>query len=193
MKNQQMLPLLLIFSMTLTISCGNEEAENPANPAQNSESATQPPSDETATNPATNDPDDTNTDTSPGDLTFLDCGEAEGDAAPQVEYNGQTLTIAWGDSSALGVYVTDPDATLPMGPDAILTGTAYWVLEMESFPAGFGGPVTYGQVPEGAIESTTKHGGNEGGATLEAGICYKISVVTTMFSTGSTFLGWEYR
>lgn len=86
--------------------------------------------------------------------------------------------IAW-DGSAMGLYVTSPDAQLPSGPtDTVKGGHVYWVLEATTFPTGFSSPVSYQQVPDGAKDATKKHGGIAGGETLTAGTTYKFGVVS---------------
>lgn len=101
-------------------------------------------------------------------------------------------TIAWGDTPALSLLVTDPQAVLPTGPGQPVTnGDTFWALQLETFPDGFLGPVTYGTVPPGAVDVTADVGGaGPGAAVLEAGACYKFSVVTTDFMTGSVTLRW---
>ena len=46
------------------------------------------------------------------------------------------------------------------------------------------GPVTYGVVPAGAVETTEVSGGQPGAAMLASGGCYKFSVITTDFKSG---------
>lgn len=100
--------------------------------------------------------------------------------------------IAWGDAPALSLFVTDPQAVLPTGPGQPVTeGDTYWALQLETFPNGFSGPVTYATVPPGAIDVTADVGGaGPGAAALEPGACYKFSVITTEFKTGSVTLRW---
>jgi hypothetical protein len=84
----------------------------------------------------------------------------------------------------LGLYVTEPGAQLPAGPGSVVSGgAAYWALAATMFPAGFPGPVRYGEVPSGARDDSTTHGAPAGGATLEAGRCYQVGVVTSQFRT----------
>ncbi len=106
---------------------------------------------------------------------------------------GATTTIDWGDTPALGLYVTDPQAALPTGPGQPVTnGAVQWALQLETFPNGFLGPVTYGTVPTGAVDATESVGGAAPGpVTLESGGCYKFSVQTTDgFKTGAVTVRW---
>ncbi len=103
---------------------------------------------------------------------------------------GQPI-VSWdaAEGNALAVYVTDPNATLPILPGQVVTdGAAYWALAAIAFPAGFPGPVTYGMVAEGAEDASTTHGAPAGGAPLEAGRCYQLSVTTNKFETGFVVL-----
>ena len=50
---------------------------------------------------------------------------------------------------------------------------------------GFAGPVSYGVVPEGAMDETANIGGGDEPATLESGQCVKVAVTTTGFQQGS--------
>lgn len=103
---------------------------------------------------------------------------------------GQAV-IAWGADAALALYVTSPGAQLPAGPgQTVMNGDTYWSLDRASPPAGFAGPVTYLVVPEGAVDSTAKNGGKEGGVPLEPGGCYTFSIITTSFSVGQRTVRW---
>ncbi|MFB6350683.1 MAG: hypothetical protein ABEN55_11880, partial [Bradymonadaceae bacterium] len=82
----------------------------------------------------------------------------------------------------IGFYVTAPDATLPMGPGPV-DGKTYWTLQTADFPNGFGSPVTYGVVPDGAEDTSQTSDAPKGGAELTSGTCYRFSVVTTEFNT----------
>ncbi len=102
-----------------------------------------------------------------------------------VEADG-SVVVDWGSPGALGLYVTDPGASLPIGPGQVVSGgAAYWVLEATTFPFGFDGPVTYGEVPRRATDASPTHGAPAGGAALVPGDCYTFSVVTDRFETGS--------
>lgn len=113
---------------------------------------------------------------------------ASGDVAVTValDADGRPI-VAWDAElgNALGLYVTDPGATLPLLPGQTVTdGAAYWALTTTEFPAGFAGPVTYGTVPMGAADASIANGAVEGGAPLEPGRCYQFSVTTNQFKTG---------
>jgi hypothetical protein len=110
-----------------------------------------------------------------------------GELPVDVALDGPTPLISWGDAQALGLYVIDPAAQPPAGPGAPVTGGAtYWALQLEAFPDGFVGPVTYGEVPPAAVDITMAVGGAAPGpAALVSGQCYKVHVTTTMFSQGS--------
>jgi len=114
---------------------------------------------------------------------------AAGDFDLTLSFAGETPVIDWDADTlgnSLGFYVTDPGATLPLGPGTTVSnGEAYWALAAENFPAGFAGPVTYGQVPAGATDDSATHGAPVGGAALEAGRCYQFSVITNMFQTAT--------
>lgn len=101
-------------------------------------------------------------------------------------------TISWGDAETLSLYVTEPQAVLPTGPNQPVTGgETYWAIQLETFPDGFLGPVTYGAVPTGAVDVTADVGGAApGAAALAPGQCIKVSVITTDFTTGTVTLRW---
>ena len=110
---------------------------------------------------------------------------ASGDVVVELTDIGATPTIAWGDAQGLSLFVTDPQAVLPGGPGMPVTGgDTQWSIQLEDFPTGFLGPVTYGMVPAGAVETTEVSGGQPGAAALESGGCYKFSVITTEFKSG---------
>ena len=82
--------------------------------------------------------------------------------------------------------LSDPDAQPPAGPGQPVTGgMAYWAVQLEAFPDGFAGPVTYGVVPPAAIDITAMVGGGDGPAALVSGQCYKAVALTTGFKQGS--------
>ena len=87
------------------------------------------------------------------------------------------VTISWHDSKVMGLYFTEPTAELPGGPDDLVKGKVYWVVEATKFPGGFGGPVHYGKLPEDSKDATEEHGGPKGGAKLECGVEYKVAIV----------------
>ena len=95
------------------------------------------------------------------------------------------MEISWGEEGALGLFVTTPGASIPLGPGQVVqNGTALWALSTAKFPEGFNGPVTYGQLPDGASDITEENGGSQGGEVLEND-CYTIHVVTESFLIGS--------
>ena len=80
----------------------------------------------------------------------------------------------------IGLFMTDKDAVLPVGPFGKLTGTDYWSIGTERFPKTFSLPVAYQDIPEGAVENTADYGGIQGGSSLDAipaGECLKFSIV----------------
>lgn len=117
-----------------------------------------------------------------------ECNEgAEGALPIDLAFDGMGLpTVDWGAELGLGVYFVDPDAQPPAGPGQPVTGgNTYWAVQLENFPTGFAGPVTYGVVPDAAIDTTEPVGGGMGPAELVAGQCYKVIVLTTGFTQGS--------
>ena len=122
-----------------------------------------------------------------------ECNEgSDGALAIDLMFDDQGLPIIdWGAELGLGVYVVDPDAQAPAGPGQPVTGgDVYWALQLENFPTGFAGPVTYGVVPPAAIDATEAVGGGMGPAELVAGQCYKVIVLTTGFAQGSVTFAW---
>ena len=88
------------------------------------------------------------------------------------------VTVSWSESNAMGLYFVEPDAVIPDGPDAHVTGGyPYWVVESTSFPGGFESPVVYGELPGDSKDATEEHGGMKGGDALECGVEYKVAVV----------------
>jgi DNA-binding beta-propeller fold protein YncE len=102
-------------------------------------------------------------------LTFDDAG------APVVDWEA--------DLDAIGYYVTDPEAMPPAGPGPVTGGDAYWVVATAAFPAGFRGPVAYGEVPMGGEDVSMDSGAPAGGAPLPAGECIKLTLVFSDFSS----------
>lgn len=117
---------------------------------------------------------------------------ATGDVPIEVTRNDDGASITWGDEGAIGLYVTAPEAALPAGPGQPVTGgEVFWGLQLEQFPVGFEGPVQYGEVPEAALDATEELGGAGPGAVpLEPGGCYKFSVTTAAFASGSVVVQW---
>jgi len=113
------------------------------------------------------------------------CGSSEG--AHELELttgDAGEPTISWADPvEALGYFITDLDAVIPMGPGAVTGGATYWALSAEMFPAGFAGPVVYGELPAAAVDVSEDNGAPLGGAELPGSSCVKVSVVFTDFST----------
>jgi len=104
--------------------------------------------------------------------------------------DGGEPTVDWDPSlEALGYFVTDADAMPPAGPGPVTGGEAYWALSTAAFPAGFAGPVAYGELPEGATDVSADSEAPEGGAALPAGSCVKVTVTFTDFTT--TVLRYE--
>lgn len=107
----------------------------------------------------------------------------QADIDVQIDDKGRPV-VTWdgGATGSLGFYVTEPGANLPFGPGQKVTGgKTYWAATAVKFPAGFKGPVTYGVLPEGAVDGTADQGGPTGGATLPKGACVQFGVITTKF------------
>ncbi len=113
----------------------------------------------------------------------------EGDAAPVIDRDGESIVIDWGAGGALAFFVTTPDATLPIGPGVVDGGETFWALSASDFPNTFAGPLIYGVTPDSALDITADNGGTTGGATLESGQCYRFSVVVD-FAYSHTTLIW---
>ncbi|MEX1365994.1 MAG: hypothetical protein AB1Z98_22900 [Nannocystaceae bacterium] len=116
-----------------------------------------------------------------------DCAEGPtGDLEVSVDLSGDVPAFDWGSDPTVGLYIIDPAAAPPAGPSQPVTGGAtYWAIQLENFPDGFMGPVTYGVVPPAAVDITMDVGGEtDGPAELVSGQCYKATVLTTGFMTG---------
>jgi hypothetical protein len=113
---------------------------------------------------------------------------SEGDAAPVVVQEGDTITIDWGTEGALALFVASPEANLPLGPGMVDGGATYWALSAENFPTTFNGPVTYGVTPDAAIDISEDNGAPAGGLALESGGCYRFSVVVNFNYSHTTVL-----
>jgi len=115
-----------------------------------------------------------------------------GDVAIDITFDEMNLpVIAWGDEPAVGLYIIDPDAQPPAGPgQPVSGGDVYWAVQLESFPDGFVGPVTYGVLPDASIDATEDVGGDApGAASLVSGQCYKANILTGSFMQGEhTFI-----
>ncbi|MBT6432707.1 MAG: hypothetical protein HOK28_06420 [Deltaproteobacteria bacterium] len=117
--------------------------------------------------------------------------ESTGSFAINIDRSGDDVTISWDGPNAIGLYVTEPSATMPAGPGQTVTGgESFWVLEFQEFPAGFAGPVTYGSATSASRDASPTHGGPEGGAELVEGECYKFSVVANTFETVTKVIRW---
>jgi DNA-binding beta-propeller fold protein YncE len=117
-----------------------------------------------------------------------ECNEGSEGALPiDLSFDGDGLPVVdWGAELGLGVYFIDPDAQPPAGPGQPVTGGAvHWAIQLENFPDGFAGPVTYGIVPPAAVDATADVGGPDGPAQLVSGQCYKVVALTTGFVQGS--------
>ncbi len=117
-----------------------------------------------------------------------ECNEGSEGALPvALSFDGQGLPVVdWGAELGLGVYFIGPDAQPPAGPGQPVTGgEVFWAVQLENFPDGFAGPVTYGVVPPAAIDTTADVGGGAGPAELISGQCYKVVALTTGFVQGS--------
>jgi hypothetical protein len=111
---------------------------------------------------------------------------AEGAVDVTVEVDDGDVVIDWGETEALGLYVTTYGASLPLGPGTVVSGgDAFWAVSTESFPQGFAGPAVYGELPDLAVDESEANGAPAGGAELVAGECYQFSVITTAFQMGS--------
>lgn len=113
------------------------------------------------------------------------CETTSGAHAIGLDFDADGLPIASWDTevNALGYFVTAPEATVPLGPGAVTGGEAYWVVSTVAFPDGFAGPITYGEVPEGAMDASEDSGAMPGGSPLPDGACIKLTLVFNDFST----------
>ena len=114
----------------------------------------------------------------------------QGDGAPTITRDGDKAMIDWGEQGAIALFVTSPDATLPLGPGAVEDGETYWALSTSSFPGTFSAPVEYGVTPEKADDVSDLSGAPLGGVPLESGTCYRFSVVVD-FAFSHTIVSWE--
>lgn len=112
---------------------------------------------------------------------------SEGALAVELGFDADGLpTVDWGADLGLGVYFIGPDAQPPAGPGQPVTGgEVFWAVQLETFPDGFAGPVTYGVVPPAAIDTTADVGGGDGPVELMTGQCVKAVALTTGFVQGS--------
>lgn len=115
----------------------------------------------------------------------VDCSGMEGpnEVTLSMDDAGAPVVEWSADVTALGYYVTDPEATPPAGPGPVTGGETYWAVSTASFPAGFEGPVRYGEVPAGGQDVSEDSGAPLGGAPLPAGECIKLTLVFSDFSS----------
>ena len=110
----------------------------------------------------------------------------DGDVAVQISTSGGQLEIDWGNAGLLGLFVTTPGASIPLGPgQTVQNGTTYWALSTAEFPNGFYGPVTYGFSPTGSFDISEDNGGISGGLPIAEEDCLTIHVVTDDFEIGT--------
>jgi hypothetical protein len=115
-----------------------------------------------------------------------------GDVTVDIEAADSGLNISWGETGALGLFVTTPGASIPLGPGQIVqNGEAFWTIGTANFPDGFYGPVTYGSVPENASDISVENGAPIGGRPLFQGDCYTVHVVTESFLIGRNTIRFE--
>lgn len=115
----------------------------------------------------------------------VDCSGAEGEHEVTLTTDDMGApTVDWTDDvDALGYYVTDADAKPPAGPGPVTGGAAYWAVSTASFPTGFRGPITYGQLPVGATDVSMDSGAPTGGAALPPASCIKLTLVFSDFKS----------
>ena len=103
------------------------------------------------------------------------------------------LAISWDGVNGFAVFVTEPQAVIPSAPNTpVSEGETFWSIGPMGFPTdGFASPLYYQILPEGMEDVTTDHGGQDGGATLSAGLCYKITIINKAFQRASVIIGWE--
>ncbi len=103
------------------------------------------------------------------------------------------LQISWEGATGFAMFVTEPDAIVPMAPNAPVTqGETYWAIGPIEFPTdGFPSPQGYGSLAEGSEDVTEQHMGPLGGAPLEPGLCYKITIINNAFQSASLVVGWQ--
>ncbi len=118
---------------------------------------------------------------------------SSGEVPVTITFDDEGMPVVNWEGEALGLYVTEPGASLPAGPNQPVTGGAvYWGLALEAFPTGFGGPTTYGEVPDGAVDATVELGGDApGAAPLMPGQCVQFAVTTTDFQSGQVIVVLE--
>lgn len=103
-----------------------------------------------------------------------------------VEVTVEEVVIDWGETEALGLYVTTYGESLPLGPGSVVSGgDAFWAASTELFPQGFAGPAVSGELPDLAVDESEANGAPVGGADLVEVECYQFRVITTAFQMGS--------
>jgi len=103
------------------------------------------------------------------------------------------LQANWRGANGFALFVTEPQAVIPSAPNTpVSEGETFWSIGPVGFPTdGFASPLVYGQMPDGMKDVTTDHGGPDGGTDLDAGRCYKLTVLNTAFLRASVNVGWE--
>ena len=103
------------------------------------------------------------------------------------------LEIRWEGVNGFALFVTEPDAVIPVAPNTpVSEGETFWAIGPEVFPSdGFASPMSYGLLVEGTIDVTADHAGTTGGTALEAGRCYKVTVINNAFRRASLVFGWQ--
>ena len=112
-----------------------------------------------------------------------ECPEGETGALRVRVSRRDVVSISWAGGPARAVWITPASATLPDELSGTISGGAMLAIEGE---AGFASPLQLGTVPEGATDATKRHGG---GGSLEAGECYRFSVVTES-ARGDLVMRW---
>ncbi len=121
------------------------------------------------------------------------CGACGTPEAIEIEGEpGSGVVVRWQESNAMGLYFVEPDAVLPGGPDDVVNGHPYWVVEATSFPGGFESPVLYGLLPGDTKDGTHEHGGTAGGEPLLCDVPYKVAVVA-LGGSAETLVEWPCR
>jgi YVTN family beta-propeller protein len=111
----------------------------------------------------------------------------------ELEVENKLPIVSWKDKdvTALGYYVTESQAKVPLGPGMVTEGTSFWVVQSAMFPKGFQGPVSYGVVPEGGEDKSEANGATKGGDPLPSPGCVKFTVIFSDFSVSSVVKKWE--
>ena len=118
----------------------------------------------------------------------------EGDFALCASFNDAgELEIRWDGVNGFALFVTEPEAVVPLAPNTPVSGgETFWAIGPEVFPSdGFASPLRYGVLAEGTVDVTADHAGQAGGTVLEAGRCYKVTLINNGFLRSSLMIGWE--